>query len=150
MVDSLAPRVDIDTLDRMTKLAQALSGVGSSVLVRNPTYRAVRTEFQVRFRAGEPFLYRRQQVQDALVRVLLAVGPRRGGVHRVRRGASTRSVLLDFVEELPFVDFVTDFKLFVETTPGAFGPDAPMVRAENPDEILASTAEHGIQEFTGA
>jgi len=148
-VDSLAPRVDIDTLDRMTKFAQARAGMGTSVLVRNPKYRPVRLDFKVRFRPGEPFLFRRRQLQEALVRVLSPwVRDSRAPIEF--GGHVYRSALLDFVEELPFVDFVTDFKLFVETEARTFGLDSPTVRAERPDEILASAAEHGIQEFIDA
>jgi hypothetical protein len=145
-VDSLAPRVDIDTLDRMTTFAQDHAGLGARVVVRNPTYRPVRVDFKVRLRPGEPFLFRRRQLQEALVRVL-SPWVRDAGAAIEFGGHVYRSVLLDFVEEQPFVDLVTDFKLSVGTRAGAFGPDAPVVRAERPDVILASAAEHGIQEF---
>jgi hypothetical protein len=148
-VDSLAPRVDVDTLDQMTKFARDRAGVGTRVVVRNPTYRPVRVDFRVRFRPGEPFLFRRRQVQEALVRAL-SPWARDAGAPIEFGGQVYRSVLLDLVEELPFVDFVTDFKLSVMTGAGAFGPDSPTVRAERPDEILASAAEHGIREFVDA
>jgi hypothetical protein len=144
-VDSLAPRVDVDTLDRMTRFAQDRAGPGTRVAVRNPTYRPVRVDFRVRFRPGEPFLFRRRQLQDALVRVL-SPWARDAGAPIEFGGHVYRSVLLDFVEEQPFVDFVTDFKLSVETGAATSGPDSPGVRAERPDEVLASAAEHGIRE----
>jgi hypothetical protein len=143
--DSLAPRVDIDSLDRMTRFAQDRAGAGTRVAVRNPTYRPVRVDFRVRFRAGEPFLFRRRQLQEALVRAL-SPWARDAGAPIEFGGQVYRSVLLDLVEKLPFVDFVTDFKLAVGTG-GTFGPDSPSVRAERPDEVLASAAEHGIREF---
>jgi hypothetical protein len=148
-VDSLAPRIDIDTLDRMTKFAQARAGMGTNVLVRNPKYRPVRLDFKVRFRPGEPFLFRRRELQEALIRVL-SPWARDSGASIEFGGHVYRSALLNFVEELPFVDFVTDFKLFVEADVGMLGPDSPVVRAERPDEILTSAAEHSIQEFIGA
>jgi hypothetical protein len=50
------------------------------------------------------------------------------------------------VEKLPYVDFVTDFKLL---SPDSVEPrrDRTSVRAETPDAILVSARSHEIDEF---
>ena len=143
-VDSLAPRVDIDTLDRMRKFAQARVGVGSTVLVRNPRYRAVRLDFKVRFRPGEPFLF-----QPASCRKPWSACSRRGratpGADRVRRSRLPFGPAR-FCRGTAVRRFRHDFKLFVETE-GDVRPRLARGAGGRPDEILASAAEHAIQEF---
>ena len=54
-----------------------------------------------------------------------------------------RSALLAFVEQLPQVDFVTDFRLVREGSADDLAEAVP----ETPDEILVSAAHHVIEEL---
>ena len=55
------------------------------------------------------------------------------------------STLLNFIEELPYVDYVTDFKLLTEDEAGTL---APVDHADplTPDAMLVSDASHDIGE----
>jgi hypothetical protein len=105
-------------------------------------------DFKVRLTAGSPFAYYRRRLNDALVAFLT---PWAGGGDDppiAFGGQVSRSVVLNFVERLPYVDFVTDFKLLSldSATPGR---DLPTAAAETPDAILVSDASHAIGEVVG-
>ena len=59
---------------------------------------------------------------------------------------SYRSVLLDLVEELPYVDFVTDFRMGIVDDLGAGFKDTNELIADAPDIIFVSDASHAIAE----
>ena len=102
----------------------------------NPGYVPVRLDFQVRFAEGfEPNFYL-GELRRALVRFLspwvfapqqeLAFG-----------GVVYKSVLLDLVEELEYVDYVTEFRMVTTSGPRA-GEDRFEIVPEEPDAILVS------------
>ncbi|HYR09972.1 MAG TPA: baseplate J/gp47 family protein, partial [Longimicrobium sp.] len=144
-VDPLQPRVDADTLDQILTHVQARAGMQVQVAVKNPSYQKVRLDFQVRFRTGYDFNHYRVQLQDALVQALspwaFADGPEIGF-----GGAVYRSVLMDLVEELPYVDYVTEFRMFSWTGDVVDRTDRDVARPATPDAILVSDAAHTITE----
>lgn len=146
--DRLEPRVGVETLDRMTAFARQHCGMQVQVKVKNPAYQRIKLDFKVRFQRGLPFDFYRRELADALVRVLSPWAY--GTAQAIEFGGQVfRSVLLHFVEKLPYVDFVTDFKLLcpASSTPHE---DLAVVRAETPDAILVSDASHVIDEFPNA
>ncbi|HRH13359.1 MAG TPA: hypothetical protein PK225_03305 [Azonexus sp.] len=143
--DPLQPRVDLDTLTQMSELAKAHAGPQLTVRVRNAEFIEIRLDFKVRFRPGYPFDYTRQQLHEALVRALspwafASDAPLQFG------GRLYRSVLLDFVEELPYVDFVTDFRCGLAGPGDLLLNDAAEITVDRPDAILVSAARHLIAE----
>lgn len=144
-VDPLQPRVDADTLDQILDHVRARAGMQVQVAVKNPRYQKVRLDFQVRFRTGYDFNHYRVQLQDALVQALspwaFAEGPEIGF-----GGAVYRSVLLDMVEELPYVDYVTEFRMFSWTGDTVDRTDRDVARPATPDTILVSDSAHTITE----
>lgn len=79
--------------------------------VKNPQFEEVSAAFKVRLQAGADETFQLRKLQEAVTRFLSpwafsdAASPSFGGkIHQ--------SVLLNFVEELPYVDYVTDFQLF--------------------------------------
>jgi hypothetical protein len=143
-VDPLRPRVDIDTLGRMTEFVQQHCGMQVRAKVKNPRYQRVQLDFKVRFLPGKAFQFYSRHLNDALVRALSPWAYDAGRAIEFG-GQVYRSVLLDFVEELPYVDFVTDFKL---VSPDSAAPhqDLANVSAATPDAILVSSTLHTIAE----
>lgn len=141
--DLLQPRVDLDTLTRVRAHLAARCGPQVQVHVVNPGYRAVQLDFKVRLRPGFGFNFHGPQIDRALQRVLspwafdttAEVG---------FGGRVVRAELLDFVESLPEVDFVTDFRLGLEGS----GEDRDELVPDAPDAILVSAAAHHIVELT--
>ena len=62
-------------------------------------------------------------------------------------GKIYKSVLLDFVEDIAYVDFVTDFKLYsFRDTAGKTISDVNEIQPETPDTILVSSQTHSVKE----
>ncbi|HWU83942.1 MAG TPA: baseplate J/gp47 family protein [Rhodocyclaceae bacterium] len=144
-VDKLRPRVDLNTLTLMSDYAQAHCGMQVKLKVRNPSYQRVRADFKVRFMPGKPFNFYRNELEQALIR---ALSPWAFDATReiTFSGRLYRSVLLDFVEELPYVDFVSDFRLGIVDDADVLH-DAADIAAATPDAILVSDAAHTINEI---
>jgi hypothetical protein len=141
-VDPLQPKVDADTLDRITGHLQAHAGPQVRLQVKNPRYQQIRLDFKLRFLPGYEFNFYRAQVEQELIRFLSpwafdATRPISFG------GKVYKSVLLDFVEELAPVDFVTDFRMYSSTDPLR---DVSEIQAVTPDAILVSAPAHTIAE----
>lgn len=145
--DLLQPKVDLDTLTQMTELSQAHASPQVTVRVRNPAYQAIRLDFKVRFRAGYPFDYTRRQLHESIVQAL-SPWAFAAGRQLDFGGRIYRSVLLDFIEELPYVDFVTDFRCGLAGGGDLLLNDVAEIVAERPDTILVSAARHVIAEAT--
>lgn len=145
-VDPLQPRVDLDTLERIRShiLARATMGLSEATLtVKNPGYRPVLLDFKVAMRPGYAFSYYRRDINAALVRALSpwafdSAFPLDFG------GRVIRSALVDFVESLEWVDYVTDFRLTLAAHPAG---DSPELAPDAPDAILVSAPEHLIEEI---
>jgi uncharacterized phage protein gp47/JayE len=145
-VDPLAPKVDAATISDISELVAAHAGMGVSLTVANPRYQRVRLDLKVKFHDGYEFNYYSEQVQDAVIQFL---SPWAFAADRSMSfgGKVYKSVLLDVVEELPYVDYVTDVKLYSSSVDGAMGTvDQDEVQAETPDAILVSDASHDIAE----
>lgn len=145
--NKLTPRVDLDTLTQMHELAQAHAAPGITVHVRNPNYQAVRLDFGVRFLPGHPFDHTRQQLHAAIVQ---ALSPWAFSTDRPLDfgGRIYRSVLLDLIEELPYVDYVTHFRCGLAGDGLLLVNDVAELVAAQPDVILVSAAQHVITEAT--
>ncbi|MFT3734748.1 MAG: baseplate J/gp47 family protein [Rhodocyclaceae bacterium] len=147
-VDPLAPKVDLDTLTRMRDFAQQHAGMQVAIKVKNPRYQRVRLDFKVQFNAGLPFNFYRNELEQALLRVLSpwAFDAENGARQIEFGGRLYRSVLLDYVEELPYVDFVTDFRMGVVSEGDTAFTDQSELAADAPDTIFVSDTQHSIGE----
>ena len=143
-VDPLRPRVDLDTLTRIREHLVARVGAQTQVHVRNPGYRAVQLDFKLRLRAGNGLGFNFLQPQiDLALRQALSPWAFDGTSTLGFGGRVLRSALLDFVEDLPEVDFVTDFRLSLEGS----REDLAEIVPDAPDVILVSAASHRIAEL---
>jgi hypothetical protein len=148
-IDRLQPKADSDTLARVAERLQAIGGMQARYHVRNPKYQRIRLAFAVRFKTGYEFNYYATQLRSAIDRFLSPWAY--GGTSDIRFGGRVyKSVLLDFVEEVEYVDFVTDFRLYSVGAGGAAPVDVNEVTPATPDAILVSAADHVITEFKGS
>lgn len=145
-IDPLRPRVDLDTIDRIGDFVRGRCPMGLEIHVKNPRYRRVRLDFNVRLRPGYPFNFYRGELERKIVESLAPWAY--GAARTVEFGGRVyRSVLLDIVEELDYVDFVTDFKLGLAGDGMATIVDASDVSPDLPDAILVPDPSHGITEL---
>jgi hypothetical protein len=146
-VNTLQPRVDLDTLERIREHLRARVGPQTQVHVRNPGYRGVQLDFKVRLRSrsGLGFNFLKPQIDMALRQALSpwAYDTEADSISLGFGGRVLRSALLNFVESLPDVDFVTDFRLNLEGS----REDLAEIVPDAPDVILVSAANHRIAEL---
>lgn len=145
-IDPLQPRADADTITRITRHATAHAGMGVRVKVKSPRYQKIRLDFKVRFHEGYEFNYYRNALEQELIRTL---SPWAFDASREISfgGVIYKSVLLDVVEDLEYVDYVTDFRMYSHSGGSNHMIDRNEARAETPDMVLVSDASHIIVEI---
>jgi hypothetical protein len=140
--DPLEPKVDANTISRIKTAVEKRTGSQVQVSVKNPVFQKVQVDFKVRFKAGYEFNAYSKETNQALVQFL---SPWASDSTRELSfgGKIYRSVLLDFVEDLYYVDFVTEFKMFSYIGTNSF-EDIGEAQPSTPDAILVSERAHLI------
>ncbi len=143
--DPLQPKVDANTLSRITDYVRQRCGMQVQVKVKNPLYQQINLDFRVSFLPGKEFNYYSSALEQALIQFLSpwAFTPDRAIYFG---GKVYKSVLLDFVEDLDYVDYVTDFNMFSFTGTDRKRLDLNAVQAKTPDTILVSSQTHTINQ----
>ena len=122
-----------------------------SLEVQNPKFEEVQAAFKVRFHPDiADIAFYKEALNDALVAYLTPWASPAGG-EIMFGGRLWKSSLIDFVEERPEVDFVTDFHLYhkpdADAGPGSWTPvDLELVEATTARSILVSAKSHQIFE----
>ncbi|MBD2766354.1 baseplate J/gp47 family protein [Hymenobacter sp. BT664] len=138
----LQPYTSLGLLQEIADFLQPRLSCFVKLHVRNPEFEEVSVRFRVRLREGFDETFSLTQLQQALTRFLSpwafanGTGPSFGG-------KIYKSVLINFVEDQPSVDYVTDFQLFHP----ASGPgDRAEVVASKAISILVSVParQHSI------
>jgi hypothetical protein len=114
-----------------------------NVKVKNPNYQKVKVDVKVKFHLGYEFNYYKTLLEQAIIEFLSP------WVYQSDRdlsfgGKIYKSVLLNFVEDLPYVDYVTDFKMYSPSAKTSNYNDINEVQPLTPDAILVSDSTHII------
>ena len=114
--------------------------------VRNPQFEEVRVDLRVRLRAGADETFHVNRLKREITE-FLSPWAFRSDARPTFNGKVHKSVLVNFVEERPYVDYVTDVHLF-HRLPGvtADGPDLEEVAGSRAISILVSVPsdQHGV------
>lgn len=115
-VNPLEPKASASLLEKIGRYLRVygsgfVSGRLQRLQVINPRYEPIRLSFSVGFHTGFDGGYYREVLNDALRRHL-SPWAYDDGADIPFGGKVYKSQLLAFVEEQPYVDYVTDFKLF--------------------------------------
>ncbi|WP_201321969.1 baseplate J/gp47 family protein, partial [Pseudanabaena sp. lw0831] len=143
MANPLEPKVDADTISSITDYVNKRSGMQVSIKIKNPTYQKVRVDFKVKFHLGNEFNYHKTKLDRAIIE-FLSPWAYQSDRNLSFGGKIYKSVLLDFVEELPYVDYVTDFKMYSPIANTTNYNDINEVQPFTPDAILVSDSAHTI------
>jgi hypothetical protein len=144
-IDPLQPKVDANTLSEITSHLSRRRGMQVQLKVKNPSYQKIKVDFAVKFHIGFEFNFYSNALRQELIQYL-SPWAFDGGRDISFGGKIYKSVILDFVEELEYVDYVTDFKMFSYAGSGGGGSDLNEARPETPDAILVSENTHAIRE----
>ncbi|MFZ4576037.1 MAG: hypothetical protein ACOYN0_16755, partial [Phycisphaerales bacterium] len=145
--EHLRPRCSLDELEEIRAFAASRCGGQTRVFARNPRHQQVLVACEIRLRPGLGFHFYAAQTDAALVSVL---SPWASDETRSIEfgGGIDRSSVLRFVEELPFIESASRFKLLSVGPDGAIA-DQPRVEPMTPDSVLVSAPRHQITEYTG-
>jgi hypothetical protein len=121
----------------------------ATVKVKNAHYVPVKARFGVRFRPGYNEGYYKQRLNDELNR-FLSPWAYEEGAEIVIGGRIYANVIINFLEERPYVDYVAQVKLFSSEDGRTFELALPSategywVETERPDGVLVAARQHEI------
>ena len=134
-VDPLRPRASLSTLDAIHQFLTGRNVPCVELHVKNPIYEEIQIKTNVRFYPGfDQGFYGRQLEDD--IKAFLSPWAFAGNPELVLGGKIHKSVILNFVEELSYVDYVTCFEMVhIVTDPGS----GAVTFQQNVDEAVATT-----------
>ncbi len=142
-MDPLQPKVDADTISRITSYIQEHMAMQVKVKVKNPCYQNVQFDFKVKFYDKYEFNYYSEQLKQELIQFLSPWAFKTD--YDISFGGKVyKSVVLDFVEEREYVDYITDFRMYTYTGEIASTNDVNVAQPERPDAVLVSAGTHII------
>ena len=152
--DPLKPYTSLGLLTEIEKFLSRRLACFVKLHVKNPRFEEVFTEFEVRFYDGFDETFYQKKLQEELTR-FLSPWAFSGGGSPTFGGKIYKSVLLNFIEERPYVDYVANFKLFHKYQPlgqqkEVTSPDLSEVEGSTAVSILVSAPieSHVIKPFT--
>jgi hypothetical protein len=145
--DPLRPYADTRTLRAIDAFLRARLSPFVQLEVQNPKFEEVQVEFTVIFTPDIADLaFYKDELNRAIVRYL-SPWAYAAGVEISFGGRWHKSAIIDFVEEQPYVDHVTDFKMYHRSDPTArewVRTDEEVVQATTARSILVSHPAHVI------
>jgi len=142
-MDLLQPKVNADTISRITSYVQKRTGMQVKLKVKNPCYQKIQLDFKVKFYDKYEFNYYSEQLKQELIQ-FLSPWAFKANYDISFGGKVYKSVVLDFVEEREYVDYITDFRMYTYTGETASTNDINASQPERPDAILVSAETHII------
>lgn len=143
------PKVPADTIVRVKQFLDQRKPAFATVKVKNPVFLQVKTRFAVKFHDNTNAGYFTRQLEDSLKRYL-APWAYDDGSDIVLGGKIYANMIVNFIAEQPYVDYVAGIKLF-QSYDGKEFREAHLlnggencVQAESPDVILVSAQKHVI------
>lgn len=162
--DPFEPKAPADQIADIESYLAESSPAFARVRVKNAHYVAVKVRFAVRFRPGCNEGFYKQRLNEDLNR-FLSPWAYEEGAEIVIGGRIYANVIINFIEERPYVDYVAKIKLFSSEDGRTFRLVVPAadgdywVEAERPDSVLVAARQHEIdmipatgyeeQSFTG-
>ncbi len=152
--DPFEPKVPADVLSRVETFLADRCAAGAAFRVQNPQYCSLKLRFSVRLRPGcNPGFYL-PQLNDEVCR-FLSPWAYDDSADIVFGNRASANLIVYFLEQRPYVDYVTDLKLFLSMAgqPPKNVSDQMIdlvgVTGGAPDVILVSERTHQIDLITG-
>lgn len=144
--DPLRPFTSLRVLGEIEGYLTERASCFARLHVRNPQFEEVRVDLRVRFRDGVDETFHVNKLKSEITQ-FLSPWAFRSDARPTFNGKVFKSVVVDYVEERPYVDFVSDVHLF-HRLPGvtADGPDLEEVFGSRAISILVSVpaGQHGV------
>ena len=135
--DPLKPYTSLGLLTEIETFLTSRLSCFVKLHVKNPTFEGVRVNFRVKFYDGFDETFYIVRLQESITRFLSpwAYG---GGEGPAFGGKIAKSVLINFVEEQPYVDYITDFQLFHDISDLSGTDDKQEVEGSKAISVLVS------------
>jgi hypothetical protein len=143
-VNPLEPKVDLATLDNIQVFLKRHAGMLVNIVTTNPDYEPVRLQFNVRFNRGYEFAVYKKKLNEDIMRYL-SPWAFDSAADIPFGGTLEKSVVINFIERLGYVDVVHDFKLLSKKD--NFSYDYEEIAASSPMAVLVSCSQHNISPF---
>ncbi|HTF04397.1 MAG TPA: baseplate J/gp47 family protein [Bacteroidia bacterium] len=134
--DPLKPKTSLITLTEIQEYVNAIKPPCAHLHVRNPIFEEIQVEFQVKFLTGFDIGFYGQQLEEE-IRQFLAPWTY-GTKDIVFGGRIHKSMIINFVEDRPYVDFVTCFNMHQIVPTGLNTP--PRILRDIDDAITTTSA----------
>lgn len=140
--ERFSPKVSRIILERVSEYLRTRTSVFAKVQVINPVYQPISFKGNIRLRAGrDANFYQKKLISE--VQAYLSPWINSGSQNIIFGGTLMMSSVLQFIENREYVDYVTDFTMFVRTG-GVDGPPVKAVTADTPWSVLIG----GEQNYT--
>ncbi|MEM9337729.1 MAG: baseplate J/gp47 family protein [Bacteroidota bacterium] len=110
-VDLIRPLTSVNALDEISTFLQRLNGDPVTLHVKNPVYEEIKVDFKVKFREGFDLGFYKRQLEDE-IKAFLSPWAYEDSPDIVFGGKLHQSRIIDFVDERPYVDYATCFKMY--------------------------------------
>ncbi len=132
-INPLRPYTNADTIDQIQAYLQQRISCQVNLNVNNPIFEEVQMVFDLKLMAGRDYSYYSQLLQNSITQFLSPWAY--GKADDVQFGGMIeKSVLINFIEAQPYVDYITDVQLFLLSNDPAAPPPVDQ------DEITATTS----------
>jgi hypothetical protein len=122
--DPLRPYTSLGLLDEIEAFVKKRLGCFAVLHVKNPQFEEVRVSFKLRLYDGFDETYYVTSLQETITRFLSPWAFAEGGMLSFG-GKIYKSVLINFIEDQPYVDYVTDVQLFLDINGESSSIDHP-------------------------
>ncbi|QIA08477.1 baseplate J/gp47 family protein [Draconibacterium halophilum] len=144
--DIYKPRVSKATLNRIENFIRKLNAPLISTKVINPEYEEVRVDLKVQFYEGYDEVYYKTVLKEDLIRLLSPWAFDSKAL--IQFGLSLhKSIVIDYVEKLKYVDFVSDLKLFQTNAATGKEVEVKIASPNSPEAILVSSKLHRVNDI---
>jgi hypothetical protein len=133
-VDPLRPRTSLSTLREIEEFVKKRQPPCVKLYVQNPAFEEVMVDFKVRFHQGFDKGLSKKKLNEAIIEYLSPWAFEQGS-DIVFGGSIHGSMILNFVEQQEYVDYVTCFNMF-HIIPG----DTGILSSTKVEEAMASTS----------
>lgn len=141
--DIYKPRVSKATLNRIANYLRKLNAPLVNIQVINPEYEEVRVDLKVQFNEGFDEVYYKTVLKEDLTRLLSPWAFDTKAV--ISFGLSLhKSIIIDYVEKLKYVDFVSDVKLFQTNAATGAETEVKIAVPNSPEAILVASKMHVV------
>jgi hypothetical protein len=143
--DIYQPRVSKTTLNTIQEFLGKLNSKLVQTVVMNPEYEELRIALKVQFHSGYDNVYYKTVLQDDLTRLLSPWAFDTAA--EIQFGISLhKSIIVNYVEQLEYVDFISDVKLFQKNAATGVEAEVTIALPSSPEAILVSSKQHQIED----